>query len=115
VVRARDVEWRHGEVVVVSLDRLLAVLARLERGTDQEPLGRRHMVRAGGGAGRGTRMVWSATRSDVAWRTADVADGSRNERRRTAPAGHREPVRPRDDNPHIKLDGPARRLSATTS
>jgi hypothetical protein len=39
-----------------------------------------------------------------------VADGSRNQRRRTAPAGHGEASRPREDDPHIKLDGPARRL-----
>ena len=29
---------------------------------------------------------------------------------RSAPPGHRDPERPHDDNPYIKLDGPTRRL-----
>jgi len=37
-----------------------------------------------------------------------MADRTRSERR--APVDHREPERPHEDNPHIKLDGPARRL-----
>ena len=37
-----------------------------------------------------------------------MVDQTRSERR--APVGHREPERPHDDNPYIKLDGPARRL-----
>ncbi len=38
-----------------------------------------------------------------------MVDETRSEPAR-APAGHREPERPRDDNPFIKLDGPAHRL-----
>jgi hypothetical protein len=38
-----------------------------------------------------------------------MVDDTRSGQRR-APAGHREPERPHDDNPYIKLDGPARRL-----
>ena len=37
-----------------------------------------------------------------------VDDTRRQEQR--APWGHREPARPHDDNPYVKLDGPARRL-----
>ena len=39
-----------------------------------------------------------------------MVDDTRSEERRRAPAGHREPKRPHDDNPYIKLDGPARGL-----
>ena len=39
-----------------------------------------------------------------------MGDDTRSDERRCAPAGHREPERPRDDNPYVKLDGPARRL-----
>ena len=38
-----------------------------------------------------------------------MVDPRRIEQQR-APVGHREPERPREDNPYIKLDGPARRL-----
>lgn len=37
-------------------------------------------------------------------------DDSRSGELRSAPPGHRDPERPRDDNPYIKLDGPTRRL-----
>jgi hypothetical protein len=37
-----------------------------------------------------------------------MVDQARSEQR--APTGHREPERPHDDNPYIKLDGPTRRL-----
>lgn len=37
-----------------------------------------------------------------------MVDETGSERR--APIGHREPERPHDDNPYVKLDGPARRL-----
>ena len=39
-----------------------------------------------------------------------MADDIRSEERWPAPVGHREPRRPEDDNPHIKLDGPTCRL-----
>jgi hypothetical protein len=39
-----------------------------------------------------------------------MVDETLSDERRRAPRGHREPERPLDDNPHIKLDGPARRL-----
>ena len=38
-----------------------------------------------------------------------MVDDTRSEEQR-APWGHREPERPHDDNPYIKLDGPARSL-----
>jgi hypothetical protein len=37
-----------------------------------------------------------------------MVDRARSERR--APIGHREPERPHDDNPYLKLDGPVRKL-----
>jgi hypothetical protein len=37
-----------------------------------------------------------------------MGDDTRSEERRCAPAGHREPERPRYDNPYIRLDGPTR-------
>ncbi len=37
-------------------------------------------------------------------------DDSRGGDLRSAPPGHRDPERPNDDNPYIKLDGPTRRL-----
>ena len=39
-----------------------------------------------------------------------MVDDTRSNDRERAPIGHREPERPRDDNPYIKLDGPTRRL-----
>jgi hypothetical protein len=41
-----------------------------------------------------------------------MIDQARSERH--APMGHREPERPHADNPHVKLDGPARRLLTDT-
>jgi hypothetical protein len=39
-----------------------------------------------------------------------MGDETPSEERRRAPAGHREPERPRDDNPYVKLDGRTRKL-----
>ena len=39
-----------------------------------------------------------------------MVDDTRSAEHRRAPVGHREPERPLDDNPYVKLDGPARRL-----
>ena len=61
VVRARRVEWRCGDVVVVSLDRLLAVLERLamsagHRGVSRERRrSRKRQVRGGGTVGLSPR------------------------------------------------------------
>ena len=39
-----------------------------------------------------------------------MVDETLSDEQPRAPRGHREPERPLDDNPYIKLDGPARRL-----
>jgi hypothetical protein len=38
-----------------------------------------------------------------------MVDETRREQQ-SAPRGHRKPCRPHDDNPYVKLDGPAGRL-----
>ena len=52
VVRARGVESRCGDIVVVSLDRLLGVLDRLALSVEHKPRGRARLTRAGAGNGR---------------------------------------------------------------
>ena len=39
-----------------------------------------------------------------------MVDDTRSAEHRRAPVGHREPERPHEDNPYIKVDGPTRRL-----
>ncbi len=68
---ARRLAWRHGDVVVVSLDRLLAVLERLARSTarSERPLGHRWRGQRFGASKR-----WVAVASALASRAGMMVD-----------------------------------------
>ncbi len=107
VVRARGVESRYGDVVVVSLDRLVAVLERAAFSASRPS---RRSDSGGGNGGSAPRNAWTSTHSALEWRSATMVNDDREEELGRAPVGHQALERPHDDNPHIKLDGPTRRL-----
>lgn len=105
VVRARRVESRCHDVVVVSLDRLLPVLESLALST-------RYVGLSPGRHRSSKRQVQSSgrvLRPGLALPANTVVDDTRREEQR-APTGHRQPERPDDDNPYVKLDGPTLRV-----
>ena len=78
------------------------------RRPDREPLAAAGRTE---GAGRfGASKHWVSLHCALELRAGTMVDETLSDERRRAPMGHREPERPLDDNPYIKLDGPTRRL-----